>query len=96
MKKSKLKPATKPHRTDLHVTLPVQEVAFLNGLARERGVTRNALVCESIAAYRVSRKRTEIEAAMLRDVETLAAENTKILREFEPHALSVLMRETAW
>ena len=82
--------------TDLHVTLPADEVAYLDALVREKGSTRNALVCEAVTAYRTGLRKAEIEAAMRRDVETLVEENAKLLREIEPHAMEVLLRETEW
>ena len=88
--------AGKSRRVDLHVTLPAQDIAYLDALAKEKGESRNALVCEAVTAYRAGRRKAEVEAAMKHDVETLAEENTKLFRELEPHAMEVLLRSTEW
>jgi hypothetical protein len=96
MKTSKKTIGKRPRRADLHVTLPVEEVAYLDALAREKGSTRNALVCEAVTVYRAGLKKARIEAAMREDVEKNGAHSLEILKEFEPHAMEVLFRETEW
>ena len=95
MKPSKNAPARR-RRVDLHITLPTEEVQHLDRLAKDLSRTRNDLVCEAVTAYRIAGKKAAIQAAMRKDVETLAKENDKLLQEFEPHALEVLFRETEW
>lgn len=90
------KPIHPARRVDLHITLPPEEVRYLDAMAEERDTTRNALVREALTAYRTTREKAALQAAMRADAVSLAEENTKILREFEPHALEVLFRETAW
>ena len=83
-------------KKDLHINLPKGDIEYLNQLAREKGCSRNDLVCEAVTAYRSSLKKAKVEADMRRDVETLAEENLKLFREIEPHAMEVLLRETEW
>ncbi len=83
-------------RTDLHITLPTEEVRHLDRMARDLSRTRNDLVCEAVTAYRIVQKKTAVQAAMRADAEAMAEDNRKILREFEPHAIDVLMRGTEW
>lgn len=41
-------------------------------------------------------QKAAIEAAMREDAEKMAPYSLDILKEFEPHAIEVLMRETEW
>ena len=94
--KHPMKTSRRKARVDLHITLPPDAVLYLDRLAKESGETRNSLVCEAVVAYRAQRTKAELQAAMRADVDRLAEENTKILREFEPHAIEVLLRSTQW
>ena len=94
--KQSIKKQKRKARTDLHIALPTEEVFYLDRLAKESGETRNSLVCEAVVAYRVQRTKAELQAAMRADVDRLSEENKKILREFEPHAIEVMMRGTEW
>lgn len=93
MKKSKLRAVG---RRDLHVTLPRDEVEYLDRVASEKETTRNAVVREALTAYRVSETKIRVEAEMRAWVERHAEHSLEVTKEFEPHVIEVLMRDTEW
>lgn len=83
-------------RRDIHVTLPVGELQYIDGIARKRGATRNDVVCEAVTAYRVTSERARIEAEMRAFVEKHGKRSLEITKEFEPHVIEMILRETEW
>ena len=84
-----------PMKKDLHINLPKKDLAYLEALAKEKGCSRNDLVCEAVTAYRVSQERARVEADMRADVEKNAA-YSQVFADLEAHAIEVLLRETEW
>ena len=82
-------------KKDLHINLPKGDIDYLDQLAREKGCSRNDLVCEAVTAYRVNRKKAEIEAAIRADIERNGA-HSQVFEDLEEHAAEVLLRDTEW
>ena len=83
-------------KKDLHINLPKKDLAYLEALAKEKGCSRNDLVCEAVTAYRVSQEKAGIEARMRAYVEKHGKHSLEITKEFEPHVMEMLHRETEW
>lgn len=96
MKSGRKKKPAGTKAVDLHITLPVEEVRYLDDLADETGATRASVVREAVTAYRVQMKKAAIQAAMRKDVEKLAPWSDEFVREAEEHVTEVLLRETEW
>ena len=85
-----------PRTADVHLTIPKELLAELDGAARERGLRRVQFLREVIVDHLRRRKAERVAREMAGYAEEMAGESGDFVAETGRHVARRLLRETEW
>ncbi len=74
------------------ISLPKHLLDLADRLARERGTTRSAVICELLE----KEERARVQALMAEGYQEMAEENHRLAQEAFPPASETVLRDTRW
>ena len=74
------------------ISLPQHLLDLADRLARERGTTRSAVICELLE----NEERAKVKALMAEGYQEMAEENRRLAEEAFPLASETILRDTRW